>query len=222
MDSFATLNSSACARKDKMMMKIEPVTLTGRIARLEPLRIEHSAALFTAIREKADLLRYFALIQPRVVGEMEQLVADSLRRQEQGICLPFAIVDLTTGRVVGETQYYTIDQEHHGLEIGYTWLAPAVQRSGINTECKYLLLSYAFESLGAIRVQLKTHHLNIQSQRAIERLGAVKEGVLRNHVIMPDGSYRHSVYYSIIASEWPQVKAGLEAKMRRAQVDVAH
>jgi RimJ/RimL family protein N-acetyltransferase len=103
-----------------------------------------------------------------------------------------------------------------GLEIGWTWLTPSAQRTGINTECKYLLLRHAFEQLHAIRVQLNTHYLNIQSQRAIERLGAVKEGILRNNRIMPDGSYRHSVYYSVIEDEWPQVKAGLEAKMRRA------
>ena len=94
-----------------------------------------------------------------------------------------------------------------------TWLAPSVQRTGVNTECKYLLLRQAFEVMEAIRVQFRTHHLNSKSQRAIERLGAVKEGMLRNHMIMPDGSYRHSVFYSIIESEWPQVKAALEAKM---------
>ncbi|HEY3993517.1 MAG TPA: GNAT family protein, partial [Ktedonobacteraceae bacterium] len=135
--------------------------------------------------------------------------------QKEGECLPFTIIDRARDRAVGQTRYLSIASKDYGLEIGWTWLAPAVQRSGINTECKYLLLSHAFEELGAIRIQLKTHHLNLKSQRAIERLGASKEGVLRNHMIMPDGSYRHSVYYSIIASEWPQVKAGLEAKMRR-------
>jgi len=105
--------------------------------------------------------------------------------------------------------------QDHGLEIGWTWLAPSVQRTGVNTECKYLLLCHAFEAMGAIRVQLRTHHLNTNSQRAIERLGAVREGVLRNHFIMPDGSYRYSVYYSIIQSEWPSVKARLEKMMQR-------
>jgi N-acetyltransferase len=200
------------------MMKIEPVTLTGRVARLEPLRIEHSAALFEAIQEKADLLRYFPLTQPRTAQEMEELVAASLQNLAKGAVLPFAIVDLSTERVVGETRYLNFSLPDRGLEIGHTWLAASVQRTGMNTECKYLLLSHAFENLGAIRVQLKTHHLNLQSQRAIERLGALKEGTLRNHMIMPDGSYRHSVYYSIIESEWPQVKAGLEVKMQLHQV----
>ncbi|GCE15014.1 hypothetical protein KTT_48730 [Tengunoibacter tsumagoiensis] len=126
------------------------------------------------------------------------------------------IVDLASGRIVGETRYVNIMVQDRGLEIGSTWLAPSVQRTGMNTEGKYLLLNHAFEQLSAIRVQLKTHHLNVQLQRAIERLGTVKEGTLRNCRIMPDGSYRHSVYYSIIESEWSQVKAGLEAKMHRA------
>src|SRR5713226_3455005 len=106
---------------------------------------------------------------------MEQMVATTLQLQKQGACLPFATVDLASGRVVGETRYVHIRVQDRGLEIGATWLAPSVQRTGINTECKYLLLSHAFEQLSAIRVQLKTHHLNFQSQRAIERLGAVKE-----------------------------------------------
>jgi RimJ/RimL family protein N-acetyltransferase len=198
------------------MMKIEPVTLTGQLVRLEPLRQEHAAALYEASRENPDLWQYMPVLQPRSVEQMEQLVATTLQFSKQGVCLPFATVDLACGRVVGETRYVNIKVQDRGLEIGATWLAPSVQRSGINTEGKYLLLSHAFEQLSAIRVQLKTHHLNFQSQRAIERLGAVKEGILRNLKIMPDGSYRHSVYYSIIESEWQQVKAGLEAKMRRA------
>ncbi len=116
---------------------------------------------------------------------------------------------------MGETRYLTIEPTNRGLEIGWTWLSPEIQRTGVNTECKYLLMRHAFEQLGAIRVQLKTHHNNIRSQRAIERLGAVKEGVLRNHMIMPDGSYRHSVYYSVIESEWPSVKSRLEGLMVR-------
>jgi RimJ/RimL family protein N-acetyltransferase len=198
------------------MMKIEPVTLTGRVARLEPLRMEHAADLYAALREHPHLWQYMLTRPPQTLAEMQQLTATILKKQETGECLPFAIIDLERGCAVGETRYLNIALHDRGLEIGSTWLTPAVQRTGINTECKYLLLSHAFDTLGAIRVQLKTHHHNLQSQQAIERLGAVKEGILRNHMIMPDGSYRHSVYYSIIDSEWPQVKAGLEAKMRRA------
>ena len=196
-------------------MKIEPVTLTGQLVRLEPLSQEHAAALYEASREDPHLWRYMPVQQPRSVEQMEQWVITALQSAQQGMCQPFTIVDLASGRIVGGTRYLNIMVQDRGLEIGWTWLAPSVQRTGINTEAKYLLLSHAFEQLNAIRVQLQTHHLNVQSQRAIERLGALKEGILRNCRIMPDGSYRHSVYYSIIESEWPQVKAGLEAKMHR-------
>lgn len=196
------------------MMHVEPITLTGRLARLEPLRMEHAAELYEASRDP-DIWSYLPVQAPASLADMEQLLASALQLQKEGECLPFTIIDLARDRAVGQTRYLSIAYKDYGLEIGWTWLAPVVQRTGINTECKYLLLSHAFEELGAIRVQLKTHHLNLKSQRAIERLGASKEGILRNHMIMPDGSYRHSVYYSIIASEWPQVKAGLETKMRR-------
>src|ERR1019366_3511724 len=157
---------------------------------------------------------YMTRLPIRSLREMEQMISDALQEQSQLVSLPFAIIDLSQEKAVGSTRYLDIKPQQRGLEIGWTWLTPSVQRSGINTECKYLLLRYAFEQWGAIRVQLKTHHLNFKSQRAIERLGAVKEGTLRNHVIMPDGSYRHSVYYSILENEWPAVKAGLEAKMQ--------
>ena len=191
------------------MMKIEPVTLQGRLARLEPLRMAHAHELYEASRDPG-LWTYKLVRQPRSLTEMEQLIASVLQNQEAGACLPFAIMSLERDCAVGETRYFNFTPQDHGVEIGWTWLTPAVQRTGVNTECKYLLLRHAFENMGAIRVQLRTHHLNINSQRAIERLGAVKEGVLRNHIIMPDGSYRHSVYYSIIESEWPAVKARLQ------------
>ena len=194
------------------MLNIEPVTLTGRIVRLEPLQMKHAAELYQAAQDPA-IWTYMSIPPVRTLGEMEQFIAMALREQEQGVSLPFAIIDLTQNCVVGSTRYLDIKPSYRGLEIGWTWLTPSVQRTGVNTECKYLLLRYAFETWGAIRVQLKTHHLNLKSQRAMERIGAVKEGTLRNHVIMPDSSYRHSVYYSIIESEWPSVKAGLEEKM---------
>lgn len=195
------------------MKKIEPVTLTGKLVRLEPLQMNHAADLYQAGQD-TNIWTYMPVRAIRSVAALEQWIADALREQEAGLCIPFAIIDLVQDRAVGSTRYLSIMLHDRGLEIGWTWLTPDVQRTGINTECKYLLLRHAFEQLGAIRVQLKTHHLNLKSQRAIERLGAQKEGVLRNHVIMPDGSYRHSVYYSIIESEWPSVKAGLEAKMQ--------
>lgn len=196
------------------MLNIKPTILTGQKVRLEPLQPAHAADLFQATQEDPDLWKYMLAGQPRSLAEMERLIAVTLHDQEAGVCLPFAIIDRARGNAVGETRFLNIQPQDRGLEIGSTWLAPSVQRTGTNTECKYLLLSHAFEDLGAIRVQLKTHHLNLRSQRAIERLGAVKEGTLRNHMIMPDGSYRHSVYYSIIADEWPRVKARLAASMQ--------
>lgn len=196
------------------MMKIEPVTLKGHLVHLEPLQMEHASELYEASRDPG-LWTYKPVSQPRSLAEMEQLIASVLQSQQAGACLPFAILSLKRGCAVGETRYHSFMLQDHGLEIGWTWLTPSVQRTGVNTECKYLLLSHAFGVWGAIRVQLRTHHLNTNSQRAIERLGAVREGVLRNHLIMPDGSYRHSVYYSIIQSEWPSVKARLETMMQR-------
>jgi RimJ/RimL family protein N-acetyltransferase len=202
-------------QENDTMVKMEPVTLTGEIVRLEPLQMKHAVELYQAAQDHLDIWTYMTLNPVRSLADMEQVVANACQKQEEGSSLPFAVIDLAHNRVVGSTRYLDIQPEQRGLEIGWTWLSPLVQRTGINTECKYLLLQYAFETWGAIRVQLKTHHLNVKSQRAIERLGAVKEGTLRNHVIMPDGSYRHSVYYSILDSEWPMVKAGLEAKMQR-------
>lgn len=196
------------------MMKIEPVTLKGHLVRLEPLRMEHAGGVYEASRDPG-LWTYKPVRQPRSLTEMEQFIASVLQNQEAGACLPFVIMSLEQDCVVGETRYHSFMLQDHGLEIGWTWLAPSAQRTGVNTECKYLLLCHAFEKMGAIRVQFRTHHLNTNSQRAIERLGAVKEGVLRNHLIMPDGSYRHSVYYSIIKSEWPSIKARLEKMMQR-------
>ncbi|HKY52696.1 MAG TPA: GNAT family protein, partial [Anaerolineales bacterium] len=127
----------------------------------------------------------------------------------------FVVIHLASGRVAGATRYLNIISHDRGLEIGGTWYGPEFQRTAVNTECKYLLLQHAFETLGCIRVQLKTDSRNERSQKAIERIGAVKEGVLRNHMILPDGYYRHSVYYSILDTEWPNVKRRLEEMMNR-------
>ena len=129
--------------------------------------------------------------------------------------VPFAIRNLATGKICGSTRYMAIAPQDRGLEIGWTWLDASARRTGINTECKYLLLQHAFETLGTIRVQLKTDSRNLRSQNAIERIGGIREGVLRNHMILPDGYYRDSVYFSIIESEWPGVKARLQKMMER-------
>lgn len=194
------------------MQQITPVVLSGRVVRLEPLQMSHASALF-AIAHDQSIWEYMPARPDKSMAAMEAWIQQTLDAQQAGRELPFAIVRLEDERVIGSTRYLDIMPQHRGVEIGWTWLGTTARRTGINTECKYLLLSYAFETLEAIRVQLKTDSRNLRSQQAIERLGAAKEGTLRNHVIMLDGYYRHSVYYSIIEREWPQVKVGLEAKL---------
>ncbi len=195
-----------------MSMNVEPITLTGNVVRLEPLRREHAEALFHAAQDPT-IWSYMSYNPSVSLAAMHTWIDKALEAQARGEEVPFVIVSLATNEAVGSTRYMAIVSQNRGLEIGWTWLNHAVRRTAVNTECKYLLLQHAFETLGAIRVQIKTDSRNLTSQRAIERLGAVKEGVLRNHVIMPDGYYRHSVYYSILDTEWATVKANLEDKM---------
>jgi N-acetyltransferase len=193
-------------------MKIEPVTLTGKVMRLEPLRLDHVAAL-ARVGLDPELWRWI----PQSVSnkdEMRAYVERALDEQRRGVSLPFAIVALADGQVIGCTRYMNIETAHKRLEIGSTWLAPSQQRTGANTECKLLLLTHAFETLGANRVELKTDVLNQKSRDAIERIGARQEGVFRRHVITASGRVRDTVYFSIIDSEWQEVKARLAA-MRR-------
>jgi RimJ/RimL family protein N-acetyltransferase len=144
-------------------------------------------------------------------------VLTALDEQQRGVSLPFVIVDQASDQVIGSTRYANIERGHRRLEIGWTWLTPGYQRSGANTEAKLLLLTHAFDVLGAVRVELKTDSLNQKSRTAIARLGAVEEGTFRNHMIIPStGRVRHTVYYSIIDSEWPPIKAGLTARLRGA------
>ncbi|GHO64527.1 N-acetyltransferase [Ktedonobacter sp. SOSP1-52] len=195
-------------------MHVVSITLEGKVARLEPLQLKHATDLYAAGQE-ARIWRYMSTNPGVSLAAMAQWIETAQQAQVAGHELPFAIVSRETDKAVGSTRYLNIIPKDRGLEIGWTWLTPGVQRTGINTECKYLLLRHAFETLGAIRVQLKTDSRNEQSQRAIERIGGVKEGILRNHVIMPDGYLRHSVYYSVIDSEWPSVKTRLEQMMQR-------
>jgi RimJ/RimL family protein N-acetyltransferase len=191
-----------------------PITLSGNVVRLEPLSLEHVPALAEAGRDE-EIWRY--MLYGNLSGEerMRAWVAELLRRQASGTDLPFAVFQRESGRMAGCTRYLEMRPAQRGLEIGGTWYGPEFQRTAVNTECKLLLLSYAFETLGCIRVQFKADARNERSLRAIERLGAVKEGVLRNHMILEDGTWRDSVYYSILEREWPGVKAGLEARLRR-------
>lgn len=191
-------------------MNIHPVTLTGRRVRLEPLAEAHVPDL-AAVGLDPDIWRYMLYGDIDNEEKMLGFVRDLLARQARGTDLPFAVISQESGRAIGCTRYLDIRPRDRGLEIGGTWYGRAYRRTAVNTECKYLLLRHAFEVLGCIRVQFKTDLRNERSQRAIERLGAVREGVLRNHMITPDGTVRHSVYYSILDTEWPTVKARLEA-----------
>lgn len=195
-----------------MSMNVKPVILTGKVVRLEPLQMEHAEHLLQAAQDPT-IWTYMSYNPSVSLNAMKIWITNALEAQERGKDIPFAIVSLATGELVGSTRYLTITPHDRGIEIGWTWLARAARRTPVNTECKYLLLQHAFETLKAIRVQIKTDSRNLTSQRAIERLGATKEGILRNHMIMPDGYYRHSVYYSILDTEWAIVKANLEKKI---------
>ena len=192
-------------------MVVTPVVLEGRRLRLEPLRDDHLAGL-AAVGLDPELWRWIPT-PVRTVEEMAAYIATALREQAQGASLPFALVERQAGRPIGSTRYGNIDRTHRRVEIGWTWVAREWQRTAINTEAKYLLLKHAFETLGCIRVELKTDSLNERSRAAILRIGAREEGIFRNHMITASGRIRHTVYFSIVDSEWPSVKARLEAML---------
>ena len=191
-------------------MEIAPVTLTGSVVRLEPLSEQHVPDLTVAAHDER-IWRYMLYAYPEDEEKMLAWVRDILTRQAAGADLAFAVIHLASGRAIGATRYLEIRPPHRSLEVGGTWYATKFQRTAVNSECKYLLLKHAFETLGCIRVQFKADARNLRSLRAIERLGAAREGVLRNHYILADGGFRDSVYYSILDREWPGVKARLEA-----------
>ncbi len=195
------------------MMHVESVTLAGRHVRLEPLSLAHEPEL-CAVGLDPEIWRWTASLV-RTAADVRAYIETALEWQRQGTALPFAIIATASGRAVGSTRYANIDRANRRLEIGWTWLARAAQRTPINTEAKYLLLRHAFETLDCIRVEFKTDALNERSRAALLRIGAKEEGILRSHVITATGRVRDSVYYSILAAEWPEVKAGLEAKLAR-------
>lgn len=185
-------------------------TLVGTHVRLVPLRREHTPALAEAVSDD-ELWRlwYTSVPRPETVGSY---VDAALAARSEGRELPFVVED-AAGTVVGSTRYCNLDRVNRRLEIGYTWYARRVQRSGVNTEAKLLLLSHAFEALQCIAVEFRTHWFNQASRSAIARLGAKQDGVLRNHQRLADGSYRDTVVFSIIESEWPAVKRNLQFKL---------
>jgi N-acetyltransferase len=190
-------------------MNAAPVTLQGRHVRLEPLAIAHAADLVSVA--EPELFRFFAGPVP-AEQSLESLEAYVRERIEPKTWIPFAIVWRDTERAVGTTTFLDIRPDDRGLEIGSTWIGKSFQRTAVNPESKYLMLRHAFEDLAAIRVQLKCDLRNTQSQRAIEKLGARREGVLRKHKILEDGYIRDTVMYSITDEDWPELKSALEAR----------
>ena len=194
-------------------MQVALITLEGARVRLEPLTMDHLPALVEAAKDQ-HLWQWWT--DPMKTEEdLRRYIQSGLDGAAAGTVMPWATRSKRDGRIVGATRFGDIQVKNRGLEIGWTWLHPDYQRSGINVEAKYLQLAHAFETMGARRVVFKTHHNNLKSQNAIKALGAKPEGVFRNHVIMHDGSTRHTHWFSIIAEEWPEVKARLEQRMQR-------
>ena len=201
-----------------MINWIQRVTLHGRHVRLEPLSEQHVSGL-AEIGMGQDFWKYMLYGDMKTEADFRHFVTDLLAREQKGTDLPFVAVQLASGRIAGSTRYLNIAPNDRGLEVGGTWYGLDFQRTAVNTECKYLLLTHAFEVLKCIRVQIKTDTLNVRSQAAIERIGAKKEGVLRNHMILPDGRIRHSVFYSILDTEWGSVKKNLETMLQKYDTD---
>ncbi|WP_025123518.1 MULTISPECIES: GNAT family N-acetyltransferase [unclassified Serratia (in: enterobacteria)] len=192
---------------------LEPPTLIGDHIELWPLQPEHREAMLSAAAD-GELWNLKVTAVPNA-STIDNYIATAVAGRDAGSMLPFVIVQRASGRIVGSTRFWKIDRTNRKMEIGHTWLSQSVQRSGVNTEAKYLLLGYAFDVLQAVRVQFTTDELNDKSRAAILRIGAKQEGIVRHERIMPDGRKRNSVRFSIIDDEWSEVKASLEALLRR-------
>jgi RimJ/RimL family protein N-acetyltransferase len=197
-------------RKEGSMPWLEPVTLRGVHARLEPLSHDHCDALVEAVKD-GELWKLWYTFVPKP-EDMAKEIDRRLGLKAAGSMLPFTVFD-AEGRISGMTTYMNVDATSRRVEIGSTWYAVRVQRSALNTQCKLLLLRHAFETLDCIAVEFRTHFFNHQSRRGIERLGAKQDGVLRSHQIAPNGTLRDTVVYSIIAAEWPTVRAHLNYQL---------
>ncbi|MGH8460671.1 MAG: GNAT family N-acetyltransferase [Stenotrophobium sp.] len=198
---------------DQIMPEFSPVTLEGRHVLLEPMLAEHFPALL-AVGRDASLWQW----TPQLVtssAAMQSYVDDALSGQRSGKMLPFVIRLRSDAQVVGSTRFLNIELAHRRAEIGATWLMPSVQLTPVNTECKYLLLRHAFEALGLNRVEFKTDSLNHRSRAAIARIGGTQEGIFRNHMVVQGGRLRHTVYFSMVREEWPQVRGNLERMLAR-------
>ena len=195
------------------MINPQPATLEGNGIRLEPMTAGHAAGLATAVADgRLWELWFTATPEP---DKVDVYIADALKGQRDGHMLPWVVRDLSNGQVIGTTRYHDIVANIDRVEIGYTWYAAGYQRTRVNTTCKSLLLAHAFDALGCKVVGLRTDGMNFRSQRAIEALGAKKDGVIRHHGARKDGSPRDTVMYSILAGEWPDVRRHLESRLRR-------
>ncbi len=194
---------------------VMPLTLEGAVVRLEPVRREHSALFWEAAKDNVDDIFRWIPYSMKTREDFDRFVAKILEEEQRGESVPFATVERSSGRVIGSTRYMNIDRGNRRVEIGSTWIAPAWQRTAVNTEAKYLMLKHAFEVWGCVRVEFKTDALNQKSRDAILRLGAKEEGIFRKHLITWTGRIRDSVYFSILDTEWPAVKARLEGKLNR-------
>lgn len=194
-------------------MNLSPTSLEGKFIKLVPLTPAHRDALVNAAAD-GELWKLWFTSVPNE-ERVDDYLTMAFEQQAQGRALPFAVIDQQSGEVIGSSRFCNIDTKNRRLEIGYTWYAKRFQRTGVNTECKKLLLSYAFETLHVIAVEFRTHWHNMASRNAIARLGAKQDGVLRNHQVMADGHVRDTVVFSIIDGEWPMVKRSLEYKLEQ-------
>ena len=192
---------------------LDPVVLDGDFVRLEPMTLEHHAGL-SEVGLDPEIWRY-TLVVVKTPDDMRSYMESALDLQRDGNTLPFVTIERSSGRIVGSTRFGNYDPANRRIEIGWTWIAPPWQRTAINTEAKYLMLTHAFQKLGCVRVELKTDVLNTPSRKAMLRIGATEEGVLRKHSLVWDGRYRDSIYYSILDEEWPGVKQQLEKMLIR-------
>ena len=189
----------------------KPITLNSRTVRLEPLSIDHVSDLIGAVKDgKLYNHWYTSIPKPK---NMKAEIERRLKLQDMGSMLPFAVISLIEEKAVGMTTYMNVDKENKRVEIGSTWYAKSVQRTSLNTECKLMLLEHAFENLACICVEFRTHFMNHQSRRGIERLGAKLDGILRSNAIQKNGTIRDTAVYTIISSEWSSVKANLEYQL---------
>ena len=193
---------------------VTPVTLEGSVVRLEPVRREHAELLWEVAKDALDDIFQWIPYRMNTREDFQRLIEKAFDEQERGESVVFATVERSSGKVIGSTRFMNIDRAHRRVEIGSTWIAPAWQRTAVNTEAKYLMLRHAFEVWNCFRVELKTDALNLKSRNAILRIGAKEEGTLRRQVITWTGRVRDSVYFSILDTEWPAAKSRLEQKLR--------